>query len=334
MTKPVEDYVLTPESEGSEKKQILWNKWRETFKNKNKDLFDIDPDAANTALEKYIDDKRRLKIKQVDDRIEYNEFESAGKLAELDKDNFFHPKNQVGGASYDSVEEEVKNGGMKINMRPQLAVNIMKVEFPEEITAELNDHVDTVIIPNNEDFSKGLIGQINRNDKSKQLTFPHKDDDVGEMFSGVLESLAKQYIQSVLQKDCIPSVDNMWTVHSYAGDYNPLHDHGTKSDMGLSCILYMKVPEQISNLGNPDEEFEGLNNASGATDGFTYLTWGLNGHRDVNMLRPVTESYVKPVEGTLIMFPSWLRHSVNPFFGEGERRTFSANISINPIETV
>ena len=125
-----------------------------------------------------------------------------------------------------------------------------------------------------------------------------------------------------------------WVNNYKAGDYNPLHDHGTKSDMGLSCIFYMKVPEQISNLGNPDEEFEGLNNASGATDGFTYLTWGLNGHRDVNMLRPVTESYVKPVEGTLIMFPSWLRHSVNPFFGEGERRTFSANISINPIETV
>ena len=153
------------------------------------------------------------------------------------------------------------------------------------------------------------------------------------MFGGVLESLAKQYIQSILHKDCSASVDSMWTVHSYEGDYNPLHDHGTKSPMGLSCIFYMKVPEQISNLGNPDEEFEGLNNSSGATDGFTYLTWGLNGHRDVNMLRPITEAYVKPVEGTLIMFPSWLRHSVNPFFGEGERRTFSANISIYPVES-
>ena len=122
----------------------------------------------------------------------------------------------------------------------------------------------------------------------------------------------------------------MWTVHSYEGDYNPLHDHGTKAAMGLSCIFYMKVPEQIQKLGNPDEEFAGLNHSSGAVDGFTYLTWGTNGHRDVNMLRPVTEEYIKPVEGMLIMFPSWLRHSVNPFFGEGERRTFSANVSINP----
>ena len=50
--------------------------------------------------------------------------------------------------------------------------------------------------------------------------------------------------------------------------------------------------------------------------------------RDINMLRPATEEYVKPEEGVLLMFPSWLRHSVNPFFGEGERRTFSANMNV------
>jgi hypothetical protein len=33
--------------------------------------------------------------------------------------------------------------------------------------------------------------------------------------------------------------------------------------------------------------FQGLNGASGAVDGFTYLCWGANGMRDVNMLRPI-----------------------------------------------
>ena len=124
------------------------------------------------------------------------------------------------------------------------------------------------------------------------------------------------------------SMETMWSVYSYEGDYNPLHYHGTETPIGLSCILYLKVPEQIANLPNPAEDFEGLNSSSGAVDGFTYFTWGTNGMRDVNMLRPITEEYVKPEVGTLIMFPSWLRHSVNPFFGDGERRTFSANINI------
>ena len=333
MSKREEDYELIPESETSDKNKVIYEKWRNKWRTAKKEFFESDPVPAEVALEEYIIGKRQRALKKVDDRIEHDEFEASGKLHEMSELNMFHPKNVIGGPEYVPKEEENVNAGIKINMRPQLAVNIMKVEFPEEIVAELNDHVDSVIIPNDEDHSKGLIGQINRNEKSKQLTFPHEGDNVGLMFSGVLESLAKQYIQSTLHRDCIPSVDWMWTVHSYAGDYNPLHDHGTKSDMGLSCIFYMKVPEQISDLGDPSEEFEGLNNASGATDGFTYLTWGLNGHRDVNMLKPVTESYVKPVEGTLIMFPSWLRHSVNPFFGEGERRTFSANISIYPVES-
>ena len=50
--------------------------------------------------------------------------------------------------------------------------------------------------------------------------------------------------------------------------------------------------------------------------------------RDINILRPITEEYVKPEVGTMLMFPAWLRHGVNPFFGEGERRTMSANINI------
>ena len=29
-----------------------------------------------------------------------------------------------------------------------------------------------------------------------------------------------------------------------------------------------------------------------------------------------------------LMFPNWLKHSVSPFYGEGERRTLSANFRV------
>ena len=38
--------------------------------------------------------------------------------------------------------------------------------------------------------------------------------------------------------------------------------------------------------------------------------------------------YIKPEVGRLIIFPNWLKHSVMPFFGDGERRTLSANANI------
>jgi hypothetical protein len=34
---------------------------------------------------------------------------------------------------------------------------------------------------------------------------------------------------------------DIWSVHSYQGDCNPLHDHGGSTPLGLSSILYLKV---------------------------------------------------------------------------------------------
>jgi hypothetical protein len=242
----------------------------------------------------------------------------------------------------DNTKIEKIGNGISVSMRNKLAVNIMRAEIPLNIVDELNQHIDEVIIPDGQDLSGGLVGQINQNEKSAQWLFPH-NYGVGDQFAVVLNQLAKTYIKQTLadtgddDKEIKTDIQTMWTVHSYAGDYNPLHDHGTRSFMGLSCILYLKVPPQIEAIGLPSDAmiasgvtpgFQGLNGASGAVDGFTYLCWGANGMRDVNMLRPITEEYVKPEVGTMIIFPAWLRHAVMPFSGEGERRTFSANINV------
>ena len=242
----------------------------------------------------------------------------------------------------DNTKIEKIGNGISVSMRNKLAVNIMRAEIPLNIVDELNQHIDEVIIPDGQDLSGGLVGQINQNEKSAQWIFPH-NYGVGDQFAVVLNQLAKTYIKQTLadtgddDKEIKTDIQTMWTVHSYAGDYNPLHDHGTRSFMGLSCILYLKVPPQIEAIGLPSDAmiasgvtpgFQGINGASGAVDGFTYLCWGANGMRDVNMLRPITEEYVKPEVGTMIIFPAWLRHAVMPFSGEGERRTFSANINV------
>ena len=244
-------------------------------------------------------------------------------------------------------EAEKISTGISVAMRNKLAVNIMRAEIPLNVIDELNEHIDEVIVPARQNLSGGLVGQINQNEKSGQWLFPHNDAGVGEQFADILNKLGKEYIKQTLGQLYLPDgrykevktdIQTMWTVHSYAGDYNPLHDHGTRSFMGLSCILFLKVPPQIESIDLPPEDvvaagdtpgFQGLNGASGAVDGFTYLCWGINGMRDVNMLRPIQEEYVKPEVGTMIMFPAWLRHAVMPFSGEGERRTFSANLNVD-----
>ena len=80
------------------------------------------------------------------------------------------------------------------------------------------------------------------------------------MFSGVLQRLAREFVDRSIGIECETSMESMWTVHSYNGDYNPVHDHGTRTPMGVSCIYYLKVPRCIERLGNPAEEFGGLCN--------------------------------------------------------------------------
>ena len=36
--------------------------------------------------------------------------------------------------------------------------------------------------------------------------------------------------------------DELWSVHSYERDYNPIHDHGTKTIMGVSLHHMDKSP--------------------------------------------------------------------------------------------
>ena len=68
--------------------------------------------------------------------------------------------------------------------------------------------------------------------------------------------------QNIDQSDIDAVVDafEAWSVHSYSGDYNPLHDHGVATPFGLSCILYLKVPEAIETKNAEDQNH--LNNNS------------------------------------------------------------------------
>ena len=306
------------------------------------------PEATPEELKIKFLEKRARKMKTQFDQQEYDKFDKEGKLKELPITNSFHPeyinphaekeKEETAQPEPQPQSEDISKdgstnpGGLQVAMRPKLAVNIMRIQFPEDVMSEINEHIDNTIIPANKDYSKGLVGQISHDKRSAQLHFPHNDDGVGKQFSDVITRLGSEYIDRVVGIRSDIEMQSMWTVHSYEGDYNPVHDHGTKTPMGLSCILYLKVPPQIEKLGNPAEHFEGLNESSGAVDGFTYLTWGVNGMRDINILRPITEEYVKPEVGTMLMFPAWLRHGVMPFFGEGERRTFSCNMNVSPTE--
>ena len=202
---------------------------------------------------------------------------------------------------------------------------MMEHRLSEEVVQTLNTHLDTELKnPDRKSLSGDLVGQIHQ---GEQLSMDFECDDLKD-FRLMVENLGVAYLRHFVEqtgtmirpKQVV--TDKLWSVHSYEGDYNPIHDHLTASPMGISFTTWTKVPEQIGNT----EDYN-LYNSSGAIDGFINFTYGLNQTSDPERLRPSQSRYVKPEEGKLLLFPSWMQHAVYPFFGKGERRTVAGNMN-------
>ena len=221
-----------------------------------------------------------------------------------------------------------ENHGLKFAIRPVKDFAIGRIEFPLGIIDEVNQHIDNVILPANDSFAGGLVGQLKNNERSAQLDFP-LDSEVGKQLETVFNQIGTTYLKQGYDRDSKAEVFQCWTNHAYAGDYNPFHDHGCQTMAGLSGFLWLKVPNCIEVL---DEVPASLHNASGAVDGFTHLIWGTNSRKDVLQLRGQTEDFVKPIVGVMLVFPNWLKHQVLPFFGDGERRSMAMNWNVKDSE--
>ena len=239
---------------------------------------------------------------------------------------------------------------IKTQMRSKFALHMLRVDLTKDFIDTTNSYIDEELIPYDENYgkikgnaelshsyTKGLVGQIRQSEKSAQLNCRIFDGSKGgELLKSTLDSCSNEYIRQLGFENSFADVFEAWTVHSFSGDYNPLHDHGVRTPSGLSMILYLQVPECISSLPDPEERDNKIwfNDSSGNVDGFTYFIWDNRNQDMLRKLHPPAEEYFKPKVGTLLIFPNWLKHAVMPFFGEGERRTLAANANIVTPEMV
>ena len=200
-----------------------------------------------------------------------------------------------------------KHYDIKTQLRNKFALHMLRVDLPSDFVETTNKYIDEELIPFDENFgrvkgnselehsySKGLVGQIRQDKRSAQLDYRLLETDSGQKLKGLLDSCSNVYLQKIGFPNKIADVYESWTIHSYAGDYNPMHDHGVRTTAGLSMILYLKVPECIEKLENPSDKGGNvyLNNSSGEVDGFTFFSWANVGNKMYNMLYPAGESYV------------------------------------------
>jgi len=214
------------------------------------------------------------------------------------------------------------------------AVFLLEAKMPDAMVSGLNTYLDELMEQEDRTSHAGtLVGQIGH---GQQLTMDHNDPRLNDFcqMSGIL---ATEYLKNFGSTgnnigERHIDIDELWSVHSYERDYNPIHDHGTKTIMGISCTSWTKVPEQILDQPTAGSPEYSLYNASGNSDGCLAFNYGINSLLDVERLRPPQSFVIKPEVGKYLMFPSWLQHMVYPFEGDGERRTVAANLNVWKVE--
>ena len=222
----------------------------------------------------------------------------------------------------------------EFRIQPIPSLLLLEMQMPDEMVSDLNHYLDD--LREQEDrpsHAKRLVGQIGH---GEQLTMDHHDSRLEE-FVRMSGALGVEYLKAFGEMgyemdNRHVEVDELWSVHSYQGDYNPIHDHGTKTLMGLSCTSWTKVPQQILDQPTSGSPEYNLYNASGDADGCLVFQYGMNSVVDLERLRPPQNFVIKPEIGKFLMLPSWLQHMVYPFEGEGERRTVAANFNVWKVE--
>ena len=185
-------------------------------------------------------------------------------------------------------------------------------DMREELVDQMNEILDGFYETRYDElYHENAFRQV----KGKQITIPV--EELPKEMSDYILTLGRGYLcNSGLQFMGVDpttidlEIQQIWATDSKENDYNPPHSHAGL----MSGVFYLKVPPQVLETNE-----EGVLNFLLAEDGYVDVS-------PYTTVRPNTQIFVNPEVGKFYIFPGWLKHSVNPFFGSGVRRAVSFNL--------
>ena len=202
---------------------------------------------------------------------------------------------------------------------------ILETQVPDRFVDIINKVGDNVLSNSMSiakwDWSHKLVGKV-----SSEVQIPISDRDEKEFLFKIMREKCLEYLNYIISKNRAylwykmagrntkPTVDNIHLVHSwivsqYAGEYNPYHHHGGD----ISAVVYLKIPDGM------EEELKKEYEDHYPSNGLIEFMYGENQDMRSDNVK------FKPEVGTMLLFPSYLKHFVYPFYCDGERRSMSFN---------
>jgi len=205
-------------------------------------------------------------------------------------------------------------------------------KLPDELVNDLNKDCDNIVknkeLSKTQDFSHALVGEV----EQELLLSNDIVNKWGSWFGLQVRAYVAAYfnqliipnqnIFSVPIEEALQAANKLqinaqaaWYIRSFTGDYNPLHTHG---NCELTCVGFLKVPD----LSGEQKNDKARNN-NGVLE-----VIGSAGYNDLTFFENDRIGFT-PEVGNWYLFPASLRHGVYPFKADGERRSFSINMSTN-----
>jgi hypothetical protein len=150
--------------------------------------------------------------------------------------------------------------------------------------------------------------------------YPNKMNlDIGWLIHW-LENICNGYLELITAqsgteelKYCKATVTSIWTIRQFQGDYQEMHSHPGGD---LSGNIYISSPEIHEN--------------SLPSDGQIFFRLPFT--KDISKFIMNDNWKYDPVAGTVILFPSYLPHTVYPWKGTGHRTVMAFDAKIVPRE--
>ena len=198
----------------------------------------------------------------------------------------------------------------KLNIIRPFGPAIGSTDIPKTLMDKINNFIDEVVKDKNKlkqlDAGKTLAGQV-----TQEIFLPKEVID-GEMLS-FLSNITKVFVEGLTEKKVTKfHLISCWVVRQFQNEYNPTHWHSGH----ISGAGYLKLPDVF---GSQIQSEKTAKNVNGNIN-------FVHGTRQFLSTPLITQ---KPELGKMYIFPNYLMHSVNPFYGEGERRSISFNAYIN-----
>ena len=197
------------------------------------------------------------------------------------------------------------------------------VQLADDVTNALIKMTDKIIgDKKSESHGQSLVGVID-----KELKVYKSDmDEFG--VDHMLESCVRSYVIHCAKLHQMfnetwtyeSHLNSAWVVSQHENEYNPLHNH---TGCDISGVIYLKTPDTKGRRNIESKKGKDDN------DGDITFVHSAMGQRNHDILEKGIFT-LTPQVGQMVLFPSYLLHTVYPFIGKEERRciAFNANYRI------